>query len=89
MLALARRCIARRRLVVLLWIVVLVCVGAAWQGLVGRHSSNVTLGHTGAQRPADLLQSRFPAQSGDGPVPHAEPTRTTFGDAHTPVRSLR
>jgi RND superfamily putative drug exporter len=65
MLALAGWCIARRRIVVLLWIVVLVGVGAAWQGLGSHYSSNFTLGHTGAQRAADLLKSRFPAQSGD------------------------
>ena len=40
-------------------------VGAAWQGLGSHYSSNFTLGHTGAQRAADLLKSSFPAQSGD------------------------
>ena len=40
-------------------------VGAAWQGLGSHYSSNFTLGHTGAQRAADLLKSRFPAQAGD------------------------
>ena len=65
MLVLARWCSTHRRSVVLLWIVVLVGVGAAWQGLGSHYSSNFTLGHTGSQRAADLLKSRFPAQSGD------------------------
>ena len=65
MLGLARWCSNRRRIVVVLWIVVLISVGAAWQGLGSHYSSNFTLGHTGAQRAADLLNSRFPAQSGD------------------------
>jgi putative drug exporter of the RND superfamily len=65
MLGLARWCSARRRIVVVLWIVVLISVGVAWQGLGSHYSSNFTLGHTGAQRAADLLNSRFPAQSGD------------------------
>ncbi|HEY5059085.1 MAG TPA: MMPL family transporter [Gaiellaceae bacterium] len=65
MLGLARWCSTHRRSVVLLWIVVLVAVGAAWQGLGSHYSSNFTLGRTGSQRAADLLKSRFPAQSGD------------------------
>ncbi len=65
MLGLARWCSAHRRGVVVLWIAVLVAVGGAWQGLGSRYSSNFSLGHTGSQRAADLLKSRFPAQSGD------------------------
>jgi RND superfamily putative drug exporter len=65
MLTLARWCATHRRSVVLLWIVVLIGVGAAWQGVGSHYSSNFTLGKTGAQRAADLLKSRFPAQSGD------------------------
>ena len=65
MLALARWCSTHRRSVVLIWIVVLTGVGAAWQGFGSHYSSNFTLGHTGSQRAADLLKSRFPAQSGD------------------------
>ena len=65
MLTLARWCSTHRRIVVVLWIVVLIGVGAAWQGVGSHYSSNFTLGHTGSQRAADLLKSRFPAQSGD------------------------
>ncbi len=65
MLALARWCSTRRRTVVVLWIVILIGAGAAWQAVGSDYSSNFSLGHTDAQRAADLLQSRFPAQSGD------------------------
>ena len=63
--ALARFCIAHRRLVVLGWIVLLIGIGAAWQTAGSHYSSNFTLGHTDAQRAADLLETHFPAQSGD------------------------
>jgi putative drug exporter of the RND superfamily len=65
MLTLARWCSTHRRMVVSLWVTVLLGVGAAWQGVGSHYSSNFTLGRTGAQRAADLLKSRFPAQSGD------------------------
>ncbi len=65
MLVLARWCSTHRRSVIVLWIVVLVGVGAAWQGLGSHYSSNFTLGRTGSQRAVDVLKSRFPAQSGD------------------------
>ena len=65
MLALARWSSAHRRAVVVVWIAVLLGVGAGWQAAGSRYSSNFTLGNTGAQRAADLLKSRFPAQSGD------------------------
>ncbi len=63
--ALARFCIAHRRLVVLGWIVLLIGIGAAWKTAGSHYSSNFTLGHTDAQRAADLLETHFPAQSGD------------------------
>ncbi len=65
MLTLARWCSTHRRTVVVLWIVVLVGVGGAWQALGSHYSSNFTLGRTGSQRAVDVLKSRFPAQSGD------------------------
>jgi RND superfamily putative drug exporter len=64
-LALARWCSTHRRSVVGLWIVVLIGVGGAWQGLGSRYSTSFSLGHTGSQQAADLLESSFPAQSGD------------------------
>ncbi len=65
MATLARFCIAHRRLVVAGWIVLLVGIVGAWQTAGSHYSTNFTLGHTDAQRAADLLQSHFPAQSGD------------------------
>jgi RND superfamily putative drug exporter len=65
MLALARLCSDRRRAVLALWVVVLIGVGVAWQTAGNSYSSNFTLGHTGAQLAANLLETRFPAQSGD------------------------
>ncbi len=65
MAALARFSIAHRRLVVVGWIVLLVGIVGAWQVAGSHYSTNFTLGHTDAQRAADLLQSHFPAQSGD------------------------
>ena len=64
-LTLARVCSAHRRAVVLGWIVVLFGVGFAWQTAGSRYANNFTLGHTGAQRAADLLRSAFPSQAGD------------------------
>jgi putative drug exporter of the RND superfamily len=81
MLALARWCSTHRRSVVLLWIVVLIGVGAVWQGIGSRYSSNFTLGRTGAQRAADLLKSRFPAQSGDSDQIVFKARTGTLGDA--------
>ena len=64
-LTLARWSTDHRRLVVALWIAVL--VGAlAISNVVGSHfANNFSLPGTDAQRAADLLSSRFPAQSGD------------------------
>jgi RND superfamily putative drug exporter len=64
-LALARFCSDHRRLVLAVWIVVLVAVLGGWRVAGSQYSSNFTLGNTGSQRAADLLQSRFPMQSGD------------------------
>ncbi len=64
-LALARFCSDHRRAVLACWIVVLVAVLGGWRVAGSQYSSNFTLGNTGSQRAADLLQSRFPAQSGD------------------------
>jgi RND superfamily putative drug exporter len=65
MLALARWCSRHRRVVVVLWVLVLVGTMTAWQAAGSRYSSNFSLGHTGAQRAIDVLRAEFPAQSGD------------------------
>jgi putative drug exporter of the RND superfamily len=44
---------------------VLVAVLGGWQSAGSAYSNNFSLGDTGSQRAADLLKSRFPAQSGD------------------------
>jgi putative drug exporter of the RND superfamily len=64
-LSLARWCADHRRLVLIGWIVVLIAVIAAWQSAGSAYSNNFSLGDTGSQHAADLLKSRFPAQSGD------------------------
>ncbi len=64
-LALARFCAVHRRFVLLAWVVVLIGVGVGWQAIGSRYATNFTLGHTDAQKAADLLKSAFPSQSGD------------------------
>jgi RND superfamily putative drug exporter len=64
-LTLARICSAQRRAVLIGWVAVLVGVGFGWQAIGSHYANNFTLGHTGAQRAADLLQSAFPSQAGD------------------------
>ncbi|MFE3093756.1 MMPL family transporter [Streptomyces sp. NPDC059248] len=56
----------RRRLVVLLWALVLGLVGAAAVGGSGPTSSAITLPGTEAQRAMDLLADKFPAANADG-----------------------
>jgi len=65
MLSVARFCSIHRRFVVVSWLVLLVGVGGGWQALGSHYANNFTLGHTGAQRAADLLKSAFPSQAGD------------------------
>jgi putative drug exporter of the RND superfamily len=64
-LRLARFCSDRRRLVVVLWIAVLLAVFGGWRVVGSRYANNFSLGNTGSQHAADLLQKSFPAQSGD------------------------
>jgi putative drug exporter of the RND superfamily len=64
-LSLARFCAAHRRFVLLAWVVVLIGVGVGWQAIGSRYATNFTLGHTDAQKAADLLKSAFPSQAGD------------------------
>lgn len=66
MLSLARWSMTHRRIVVLLWLVVLVgSLGGLSRGVGNHFSSSSTLPGTGSQRASDLLRSRFPAQAGD------------------------
>jgi putative drug exporter of the RND superfamily len=65
MLTLARWCGDHRRAVVALWIVVLVAALGASKVVGSHYANNFSLPGTDAQRAADLLSSRFPAQSGD------------------------
>ena len=83
MLGLARLCSTHRRAVVLAWVVVLVGVGFGWQSIGSHYANNFTLGRTGAQRAADLLESAFPSQAGDSDqiVLHARTGKVT--DAST------
>ena len=65
MLGLASFCSDRRRLVVVLWVVLLVSVFGGWRAVGSRYANNFSLGNTGSQHAADLLQQSFPTQSGD------------------------
>ncbi|MFD2767253.1 MMPL family transporter [Micromonospora eburnea] len=61
---LGRASFRRRRLVAVVWLVVLVGLGAAALTLKGPTSSNFTMPGTESQRALDLLDERFPAASG-------------------------
>jgi RND superfamily putative drug exporter len=61
----AGRCYDHRRAVLLAWILLLIGVTAVAQ-LVGTHfQNNFTAGNTPSQQAANILDSRFPARSGD------------------------
>jgi putative drug exporter of the RND superfamily len=65
MLGLSRWCISHRRLVVVGWILVAV-ITTVIAGAVGRHyATDFSLPGTESQHVVDLLNSEFPAQSGD------------------------
>jgi RND superfamily putative drug exporter len=65
MLALARWCTTHRRRVVLGWIVIAVSMSLLAQAAGRDYANNFSLPGTEAQRAIDLLQQRFPSQSGD------------------------
>jgi RND superfamily putative drug exporter len=65
MLSLARWTGDHRRLVVVVWIVVLVGAMGLSSAVGTKYGNNFTLPGTDAQRAADLLSSRFRAQAGD------------------------
>jgi putative drug exporter of the RND superfamily len=61
----AGRCYDHRRAVLLAWVLLLIGVTAVAQ-LVGTHfQNNFTAGNTPSQQAANILDSRFPARSGD------------------------
>ncbi|MGH2842142.1 MAG: MMPL family transporter, partial [Solirubrobacteraceae bacterium] len=65
MIAMTRRCMAHRRMVVVGWIAVAVLLTVI-AGAVGRNYANdFSLPGTQSQRVLDLLKSHFPSQSGD------------------------
>ena len=61
---LGRAALRRRRLVALVWLVVLVGLGVAAATLKGPTASNFTMPGTESQRAIDLLADRFPQASG-------------------------
>jgi len=65
MLRLARWCFTHRRIVVLIWIVALVGVGALSSAAGSGYVNNLTMPGKGSQQANDLLKERFPAQAGD------------------------
>src|SRR5438132_3111307 len=65
MLTLTRWTTARRRVVVLAWIVLAAGVLGASQTVGSRTANNLSLSNTDSQRAVDLLRNRFPAQAGD------------------------
>jgi RND superfamily putative drug exporter len=65
-------------LVVVLWVIVLVAVMGISRAVGSRYANNFSLPGTDAQRAADLLSSRFPAQSGDSDQIVLHATRGTL-----------
>src|SRR5690242_4055970 len=65
MQTLARWSTTHRRTVIVLWLVVLIASIGTAGSLKNQFDNNLTLPHTDAQRAADLLRERFPAQAGD------------------------
>jgi putative drug exporter of the RND superfamily len=65
MLTLARWCVAHRRSVLAIWIALAILVSVLAQAAGRDYANNFSLPGTQAQRALDLLQQRFPTQSGD------------------------
>jgi RND superfamily putative drug exporter len=62
---LARFCYARRRYVLVAWLLGLVLVTGLSRSVGGKSATNFTLPGTESQRAFDLLKQNFPAKSGD------------------------
>jgi RND superfamily putative drug exporter len=65
MIGLSRWCIAHRRWVIVGWIAIAVATTAIASAVGRQYTTNFSLPGTEAQRVVDLLDSHFPAQSGD------------------------
>ncbi|MEV0720705.1 MMPL family transporter [Asanoa sp. NPDC050611] len=88
---LGRASFRRRRLVVALWLVVLVALGAAAAALMKPTSSDFTMPGTESQRAIDALSREFPEASGTtGTIVIAAPTGRTLrdADAHAAVAAV-
>jgi RND superfamily putative drug exporter len=62
---LADWCYRRRRLVVVMWLVAFVAIGAGASAAGSDYSNNFKMPGTESQQAFDLLQTRFPTRSGD------------------------
>ncbi|MEV4621475.1 MMPL family transporter [Asanoa sp. NPDC049573] len=88
---LGRASFRRRRLVVALWLVVLVALGAAAAAFMKPTSSDFTMPGTESQRAIDALAREFPAASGTtGTIVIAAPPGRTLADpaAHAAVAAV-
>jgi RND superfamily putative drug exporter len=87
MLKIARWTMARRRIVVLTWIVAAVGIFAISNSVGKQVASDFRLPGTGSQHAVDLLKSRFPAQAGDADqiVFHARAGKLTDASQHATV----
>ena len=67
--ALGRSCVRHRRIVLVIWLVLVVAIAAVARGLGEQTSDNLSLPSTDSQRATDTLSERFPAQAnGTTPV---------------------
>jgi len=83
---LAAWCHDRRRLVIGLWVVAFIVLAALWGTAAGQFANNFSLPGTESQRTYDLLQSKFPAASGDsGSVVFAVKDGKVLDEANRPV----
>jgi putative drug exporter of the RND superfamily len=64
-LVLARWSTVHRRLVAVLWLVILAVALAVWLGIGSRYSNDFHLPHTGSEQARNLLGNGFPQQAGD------------------------
>jgi RND superfamily putative drug exporter len=80
-----------RRIVIVVWLVVLVgSLGGLSSGLGNHFSDNSSLPGTGSQHASDLLRSRFPAQAGDTDqvVFHARTGRLNDPSVRAPIEAM-